>query len=239
MRKNAATNGADTMSRIEEVATRLFILHGYNGVSYLDIAKELGTTHSSIHYYYRTKAVLAEAVLRRVAEATIGAMQSIWVDPQTRLLDKFIGTRDWIYRQYLLFNPGGKGGRLWGLLSRFTLEADALTPAMRRVIRSSVDKLEDHIATGVRLAVETGELVDDAPQAGITLQIASVMSVTGRMTRHAAGFDRLDELLRWTHAVIARAYGTAAARPPSWPELPSAHPRDAGAPAPPDVVKSA
>ena len=96
-RNNAATTSADVTSRIEEVATRLFILHGYNGVSYLDIAKELGTTHSNIHYYYRTKALLAEAVLRRVADATLDAMKGIWTRPGTSLFDKFIGTRDWIY----------------------------------------------------------------------------------------------------------------------------------------------
>ena len=220
MRENAAANGADVTSRIEDVATRLFILHGYNGVSYLDIARALGITHSSIHYYYRTKAVLAEAVLRRVAEATLGAMKNLWTDPETSLFDKFVGTRDWIHGQYLLFNPGGTGGRPWGLLSRFTLDADALNPAMRRLIRSSIDKLEDHIATGVRGAVESGELVADAPQAGITLQIGSLMSVTGQMTRRSSGFDRLNELLRWAHAGIERAYGVAGTRRRPWPKLP-------------------
>lgn len=230
MRKNGAAIDPDVTSRIEEVATRLFIRHGYNGVSYLDIARELGITHSSIHYYYRTKAVLAEAVLRRVAEATLGAMKNIWTDPTTSLFDKFTGTRDWIYGQYLLFNPGGKGGRPWGLLSRFTLEADALTPAMRRLIGSSVDKLESHIATGVRAAVQSGELARDAPEAGITLQIASVMSVTGQMTRHSAGFERLDELLRWTYVGVERAYGAAATRHRPWPELPRSRTQSPGLP---------
>lgn len=220
--RNAPAIGADVTSRIEDVATRLFILHGYNGVSYLDIARELGTTHSSIHYYYRTKSVLAEAVLRRVAEATLGAMKRIWTVPELTLMDKFVGTRDWIYGQYLLFNPRGKGGRPWGLLGRFSLEADALTATMRSLLRSSTDKLEDHIATGVRGAVQAGELSADAPQAGITLQIASLMAVTGQMTRHTSGFDRLHALLKWTYVGIERAYGAAATRERPWPDLPAA-----------------
>ena len=34
--------GADQQARIVEAAARLFIAHGYHGVSYLNIAKELG-----------------------------------------------------------------------------------------------------------------------------------------------------------------------------------------------------
>lgn len=213
--------GGDAMARIESAATRLFILHGYNGVSYLDIARELGITHSSIHYYYRTKAVLAEAVLRRVADATLGAMKGIWADSGTSLFDKFVATRNWIYAQYLVSNPGGKGGKPWGLLWRLSMDADSLPAGMKRFLRANVDKLEDHIAGGVAAAVAGRELVADAPVEGITLQIASLMSATGQVTRHAAGFERLDELMRWTLAGIMRAYGAVGVRPRGWPALPA------------------
>jgi hypothetical protein len=73
----------------------------------------------------------------------------------------------------------------------------------RRLIRGSLDRLEDHIAAGVRVAVDNGELVADAPQDGITLQIAGVMAVTGQMTRHASGFERLHDLL---HLVKSRLW---------------------------------
>ena len=60
------------------MATELFIRNGYHGVSYLGIGKELGITHSNVHYYYRTKAALAEAVLKRVAKETLQATEGIW-----------------------------------------------------------------------------------------------------------------------------------------------------------------
>lgn len=213
--------GGDAMARIEEVATRLFILHGYNGVSYLDIARELGITHSSIHYYYRTKAVLAEAVLRRVAETTLGAMKSIWTDPDSALFEKFVATRDWIYAQYLLSNPSGKGGKPWGLLWRLSMDADSLNTGMKRFLRSNVDKLEDYIAGGVAAAVTSGELCKDAPVEGITLQIAILMSATGQVTRHSAGFERLDSLMRWTFFALYRAYGKPGDKAKPWPALPN------------------
>jgi AcrR family transcriptional regulator len=203
----AIAESSDLATRIEEVATRLFIQHGYNGVSYLDIARELGTTHSNVHYYFRTKAKLAEAVLRAVSQSTTKITSGIWADPDTSMFEKFVRTRDWIYSRYLMFNPGGRGSHPWGLLSRFSMEADSLTSEMRALIRATLAQFEESIASGVRISVEKGELRADAPQAGITLQIISVMSLTGLITRHASGLDRLDELMRWTYLGIARAYG--------------------------------
>ena len=208
--------GADQQARIVEVAARLFIAHGYHGVSYLHIAKELGINHSNIHYYFRVKAMLAEAVLRQVSDATLESMKKIWINPETTFLAKLLSTRNWMFEHYLEFNPGGKGGHSWGLLARFTMDADALSPPMRKLMRSTLQRLDDYIAEGVRLAVESGELVEDAPQAGITLQISSLLSVSGQATRSGGGFERLEDLIKWTYTSIARAYGRRGAGLGQW-----------------------
>lgn len=214
----------DLRSRIESSAARLFITHGYNGVSYLDIARELGISHSHIHYYFRTKPVLANAVLASVAKETVAAMAEVWARHDTSLFDKFVAMRAWAHAQYLRFNPGGKGGRLWGLLARFSMDSDSLSDAMRRLIRATLRKIEEHIANGVQAAVNNGELQAAAPVDGITLQIATLISATGQVTRFAAGFDRLDDLLGWTYEGIALAYGAPGEAPRAWPALPGRRP---------------
>ena len=216
----------DLQSRIESIAARLFITHGYNGVSYLDIARELGISHSNIHYYFRTKPVLANAVLASVAKETLAAMEGVWAEREASLFDKFVAMRGWAHEQYLQFNPGGKGGRLWGLLARFSMDADSLTDEMRRLIRATLRKIEEHIAAGIQATLDNGELRAEAPVDGITLQIASLISATGQVTRFAASFDRLDDLLRWTYQGIALAYGAPGRAPREWPALPG---RKAGA----------
>jgi AcrR family transcriptional regulator len=195
--------------RIERVATRLFIRNGYHGVSYLGIAKELGITHSNVHYYYRTKPALAEAVLKRVAANTLAVTSRIWREPGVTLAQKFARMRDWIHQSYLEFNPDGKGGRPWGLLSRFSMESDALNPEMRQVIRATLKKQEADIRLAVDLAVQRGEFRKDAPADGIALQVLSVIHLTGQITRYSSGFARLDELLMWTITTLTAAYGTA------------------------------
>lgn len=214
----------DLQARIESIAARLFITHGYNGVSYLDIARELEISHSNIHYYFRTKPVLANAVLSSVAKETLAAMEGVWAAPGMSLFDKFVAMRGWAHEQYLQFNPGGKGGRLWGLLARFSMDADSLTDEMRRLIRATLRKIEEHITAGIQSTVDSGELRSGAPVDGITLQIASLISATGQVTRFAASFDRLDDLLRWTYEGIALAYGAPGTAPREWPALPGRKP---------------
>ncbi len=220
---------ADTTEQIEAVATELFIRNGYHGVSYLGIGKALGITHSNVHYYYRTKAALAAAVLKRVAKETLKATEAIWTDRDTTLADKFLRMRDWTFDSYLRFNPDGKGGRPWGLLSRFSMEADALTPEMRQNIRATLRRLEDSIRAAVEMSIAKHELAPHAPVEGITLQISSVMYLTGQLTRHAAGFSRLDELLMWTITGLLKAYAGAAVAPVRWSAMAGAPARVAAA----------
>ena len=156
-------------------------------------------------------------MLRRVARETLQATDAIWADSATSLAEKFIRMRDWTFQSYLRFNPTGKGGRPWGLLSRFSMEADALTSDMRLTIRTTLRKLEDEIHGAVKMAVAGGELVQDTPLEGVTLQVSSVMYQTGQLTRHASSFSRLDELLKWTISGLLRAYGVPGHTGLQWP----------------------
>jgi len=51
--------------RILDHAQLLVQTVGYNGFSYADIAQELGIRKATIHYYFRTKAMLCATLLRR------------------------------------------------------------------------------------------------------------------------------------------------------------------------------
>ena len=204
--------------RIKRVATKRFIICGYRGVSYLDLASQLKITHSNIHYYFNTKADLAAAVLEDFAMETLDDNRAIWTDPETSLRDKFIRARDRYHRMYLRFNPDGEGYAPWALLSRFSADSDILTSAMKWRIKTTLQALDAQIAEGLRLAVENGELVEDAPLDGLTVQIASVFYLASQSTKYDNGFRRFDALLKTTSDCIAGAYGRGAA-PLPWPRL--------------------
>ncbi|MEV4550445.1 TetR/AcrR family transcriptional regulator [Nonomuraea wenchangensis] len=60
---------ADTRTRIQEVALRLFTEQGYEATSLREIAEELGVTKAALYYHFKTKDdIVASLVDLRVAE---------------------------------------------------------------------------------------------------------------------------------------------------------------------------
>jgi TetR/AcrR family transcriptional regulator len=57
----------DTEARILEAARRVFMLRGTAGARMQEIAAEAGVNQALLHYYFRTKDRLAEAVFREAA----------------------------------------------------------------------------------------------------------------------------------------------------------------------------
>jgi AcrR family transcriptional regulator len=56
---------ADTESRILDAANSVFMRRGTAGARMTEIAREAGVNHALVHYYFRSKQRLAEAVFRR------------------------------------------------------------------------------------------------------------------------------------------------------------------------------
>jgi TetR/AcrR family transcriptional regulator, transcriptional repressor for nem operon len=66
-----------TAERILDIAERLVQTRGFNNFSYADIAKELGITTASLHYHYRSKAELGQALVARYARRFAEALEQI------------------------------------------------------------------------------------------------------------------------------------------------------------------
>ena len=71
------SEGADTASRILDVAERLAQTRGFNGFSYADVAAELKISKPSLHYHFPSKAELGEALIGRYAVRFADALVAI------------------------------------------------------------------------------------------------------------------------------------------------------------------
>ncbi len=82
-----ATN-ANTKELILSAATRSAQAHGYGGLNFRDLAKDVGIKAASIHYYFPSKAELGAAVARRYREDAAAALEALsdeTPDPVERL----------------------------------------------------------------------------------------------------------------------------------------------------------
>jgi TetR/AcrR family transcriptional regulator, transcriptional repressor for nem operon len=88
MAQKRQPGNADTARQILDIAERLVQSRGFNGFSYADVAAELGISKASLHYHFRGKAELGEALIARYAARFADALQEIdrgGADPPLRL----------------------------------------------------------------------------------------------------------------------------------------------------------
>src|SRR3954447_8019275 len=71
----------DTAERALDVAERLVQVRGFNGVSYADIAGELGVTKAALHYHFSGKGELGEALINRYTTRFVAALHEIDARP--------------------------------------------------------------------------------------------------------------------------------------------------------------
>lgn len=67
----------NTREAILNAATRSAQAHGYGGLNFRDLAKEVGIKAASIHYYFPSKADLGAAVARRYRENAATALEAL------------------------------------------------------------------------------------------------------------------------------------------------------------------
>jgi TetR/AcrR family transcriptional regulator len=91
-----------TEQRILDAANAVFVRRGTAGARMQEIADEAGVNKALLHYYFRDKSHLAEAVFRRVAGGLLPVMEMLASDtPLEEKVRRFIGFE----LEYLSRNP--------------------------------------------------------------------------------------------------------------------------------------
>jgi TetR/AcrR family transcriptional repressor of nem operon len=70
-------NGSGTTGRILDVAERMLQVRGYNGFSYGDVAAELDISRAALHYHFKGKAELGQALIGRYATRFSAALTQL------------------------------------------------------------------------------------------------------------------------------------------------------------------
>ena len=74
VRKTSPKPEKSTPDRILDAAERLVQTRGFNGISYADIAEEVGVTKANLHHHFGSKADMGEALVNRYMETFNAAL---------------------------------------------------------------------------------------------------------------------------------------------------------------------
>ena len=138
----------DTETRIFEAAKEAFFEHGFDGARMADIAGRAGINQSMLHYYFRSKEQLFEAVFRKaVSEVIPPVVAGLRGDgPILERIERFVHQ----YIDTIVVNPH---------LPAFVLQELRRNPdALRRLIGSTTGGVFDGLKDDIQAAAERVEI---------------------------------------------------------------------------------
>jgi TetR/AcrR family transcriptional regulator, transcriptional repressor for nem operon len=139
----------DTASRILDIAERLAQVRGFNGFSYADIAAELTISKASLHYHFRGKADLGEALIGRYATRFAHALDQI---------DKRGGDAPAKLAAYADIYADVLGDRRMCLCGMLAADYDTLPQPMRDAVIGFFDENEAWVAGVLKQGEQEGSL---------------------------------------------------------------------------------
>jgi TetR/AcrR family transcriptional regulator, transcriptional repressor for nem operon len=140
---------ASTSDLILDAAEMLVQTRGFNGISYADIAGEVGVTKANLHHHFGSKAQMGDALLARYAERFFAALAKIDKTGGTglRRLEAYTALYEGVVRMNRLC--------LCGVLAA---EYDTLPAPMRKTVRGFFDGNEVWIERVIKLGRKDGSL---------------------------------------------------------------------------------
>lgn len=197
---------SDMRQSIKQVTTGLLITHGYNGMSFRDIAKLLSITTTNIHYHFGNKQGLVDEVVRDYVAEALERHRVIWLDSSRSLADKLRQLVQYNWERYQQFNRGREGGNAWSLIGRLRLESEVLSKAARISLATFTTTVHELIREAVDEAWRAGELRDETPRQDLAFLIINIVNSSSVFTQGTGGFDRLELFFDAFSRVMLSAY---------------------------------
>jgi TetR/AcrR family transcriptional regulator, transcriptional repressor for nem operon len=203
----------DMRQSIKRVAARLLTLHGLNGMSFRDIALELGITTTNIHYHFGNKQGLVDEVVGDYVAEVESRHRAIWLAPNHTLAEKLRQLVEYNWERYQQVNTGRDGGNTWSLIGRMRLESQDLSENARKSLSSFTATLHELIRTAVDDAWRRGELDEATPRQDLAFLILNIVNSSSVFTHGTGGFDRLELFFDAFSRVMLSAYAGPASKP--------------------------
>ena len=188
----------DAESRILDAADAVFVRRGTDGARMQEIADEAGVNKALLHYYYRTKELLSEAVFKRAAAAFIPNIFQIMSSDME--LEEKIDRACETYLQQLSRRPYLPGYILSELThhpDRFITIFTAITAgAPKRIVKKLREQIAERIADGTIAPTITADQFLITLLGSCIFPFAARHMITSVLDLGPKGFDRFIEQRR-------------------------------------------
>lgn len=204
------TNSAPTRERIRAVAEDLYVLHGYDGFSFGDIAEKIGTTRANIHHHFGNKRRLMAELSEIFASSAEARIAKHWTQPGVSFKARLEAQREDLRRFYSRFNTEPHTRNVWSPLSRLRLDLPVLgelaTAALERVNRA----YNACLCQAVTEAVASGEFVPETVIEDVVQLLRVTLLSCGPITQDTGSFHEVDRLIDALSRTLQAAWGPRA-----------------------------
>ncbi len=137
------THSTSTESKILEAAKKVFIHRGMEGTSMQQIADEAGINKSLLHYYFRTKEKLFDAVFRYAFQFIVPQMEDILNSDNTifvkieQIVDKYVDllSENKFIPAFILHEINRNPDRLYSIMQRTGIKPEMFVNQFVREIK--------------------------------------------------------------------------------------------------------
>jgi AcrR family transcriptional regulator len=196
-----------TRDRARSVAVDLYVLRGYDGFSFADLAEATNTTRANIHHHFGNKRrLMAELIEGFVADAQ-QRITEIWTTQDVGFAGRFFGQLEDLRRFHLRYNPIPGDRNVWSPLARLRLDLPVLgelgTSALERVDRVYDASLRQAVADAIRAR----ELAPRTAIEDVTRILRVTLMSCAPMTQDSGSFAELEALLAALYRMIVAGWG--------------------------------
>jgi AcrR family transcriptional regulator len=204
-----------TRARIRAIAEDLYVLRGYEGFSFGDVAQEVGTTRANIHHHFGNKQRLMAELIERFAADAEARIAHHWTSGDASFAARLEAQLADLRRFYDRFNPTPGARNIWSPVSRLRLDLPVLGEQASRALER-VDRAYDvSLRAALARAVAAGEFAPELPVDDVARMLRVTLLSCAPMTQDSGSFAEIEQLFAAIGRTIAAAWGRGRARPPS------------------------
>jgi AcrR family transcriptional regulator len=200
---------APTRARIRAIAEELYVLRGYEGFSFGDIAQAVGTTRANIHHHFGNKQRLMAELIERFAADAEARIAHHWTSGEASFAARLAAQLADLRRFYDRFNTKPGDRAIWSPISRLRLDLPVLGEQASHALER-VDRAYDvSLRVALAQAVAAGELAPDLPVDDVARMLRVVLLSCAPMTQDSGSFREIEHLFAAIGRTIAAAWGRA------------------------------